>query len=537
LAEVVLLLHSLGIRKAAEFDWLDKPDKTAIERAEELLKLLGALRAEDAEQAEAWTTNSDLTSIGRQMLRLPMHPRYSRMLVEASQHDCVPAAALCAALVSGRDLLMRLGRDDKHISEARELFKASDQSDFYTLIRAFQFARKNNFAMESCRRYGIHGQTARQVAQTFEQILAVARQLCRGQSVKRSAEIDQGPVPPLPQGGEGNAAGPACEDEIVVKAVGDDPLLRCIMAGFIDQLCVRRDLGTLECEMTEGRTGTLMRESVVQNARLFVAAAIREVEARGSGKLTLLGLATAVKREWIEATFPQHLSSKIEHLFDRTHKRVAAVKLTRFRDLVIEHAHQKDVDPSASAACLADAYAKKYFELPLLSHEVKQFIARVNLVCAVRPELEFPPFDSTAIKKCLTRAFHGQTLVKEAQATSLKDTFLKHLQPEQIGWLDELVPLTIAWPDGRKFKLLYPEEARDEDGEPQSPELQVKLHECFQLKEHPYICEGKLPVKLWLCAPDGKRLEPTFNWPAFKSLSYPKLKPTLARKYPGIPWL
>ena len=68
---------------------------------------------------------SDLTPIGRQMLRLPMHPRYSRMLVEAAKFNCVPAAALCAALVSGRDLLMRLGRDDKHINEARELFEAS----------------------------------------------------------------------------------------------------------------------------------------------------------------------------------------------------------------------------------------------------------------------------------------------------------------------------------------------------------------------------------------------------------------------------
>ena len=48
------------------------------------------------------------------------------MLVEAAKYDCVPAAALCAALVSGRDLLMRLGRDDSHIKEARELaFKSS----------------------------------------------------------------------------------------------------------------------------------------------------------------------------------------------------------------------------------------------------------------------------------------------------------------------------------------------------------------------------------------------------------------------------
>src|SRR5262249_17763286 len=43
LAEVVLLLHSLGIKRAAEFDWLDKPDIQAVERAEKLLPTLGAI--------------------------------------------------------------------------------------------------------------------------------------------------------------------------------------------------------------------------------------------------------------------------------------------------------------------------------------------------------------------------------------------------------------------------------------------------------------------------------------------------------------
>jgi len=44
LAEVVLLLHSMGIRRAAEFEWLDKPDPQAVERAEKLLRTLGALK-------------------------------------------------------------------------------------------------------------------------------------------------------------------------------------------------------------------------------------------------------------------------------------------------------------------------------------------------------------------------------------------------------------------------------------------------------------------------------------------------------------
>src|SRR5436190_19533415 len=43
LAEVVLLLHSLHIKKAATFDWLDKPDAQAVERAEKLLHTLGAI--------------------------------------------------------------------------------------------------------------------------------------------------------------------------------------------------------------------------------------------------------------------------------------------------------------------------------------------------------------------------------------------------------------------------------------------------------------------------------------------------------------
>ncbi len=224
-----------------------------MERAEKLLRILGALRSEP----ETEPGKSDLTPIGWQMLRLPMHPRYSRMLVEAARYNCGPAAALCAALVSGRDLLMRLGRDDKHIAEARELFEASAESDFYTLMRAYQFARNNNFNVDQCRRYGVHAQIARQVQQTHEQILQAAG---RGKEVEAAA-----------------APGKV-----------EDPLLRCITAGFIDQLCRRRDQGTLDCDLTEGRSGTLVRESVVQNAPLFVASGIREVSGR-SGNLTLLG--------------------------------------------------------------------------------------------------------------------------------------------------------------------------------------------------------------------------------------------------------
>jgi ATP-dependent helicase HrpB len=494
LAEVVLLLHSLGVTDAARFDWLDRPDPQAVERAEKLLRTLGALAPAGSD-----TERSDMTPIGWEMLRLPMHPRYSRMLVEAARQNWSSAAALCAALVSGRDLLVRLSRDDKHIAEARELFEASAESDFYTLMRAHQFARNNNFNPDRCRRYGVHAQVASQVQQTFEQIAQIAR-------------ADKSAAPPA-----------------------DDALARCITAGFIDQLCRRRDQGTLDCDVADGRTGTLARESVVQNSPLFVAASIREITGR-TGNLTLLGLATAVKREWIQEMFPGQVSVRVEHLYDRTHKRVSAVKLERFHDLLIHHEHQRELDPAASGRCLAEAYAAQYFELPLFNHQLKQTIARINLVCAVMPELELPVADKPFITSFLARAFAGLSLAKEAQATPLVDLFSEFYGKERIEWLNELAPLNVTWPDGKKLKLTYSEEPCD-DGEPNPPEIQVKLHECFTLKEHPMICDGKLPVKLWLASPDGKRIDSTLNWPNYRTSGYPRIKAKMQKAFPSFTWL
>ena len=60
------------------------------------------------------------------------------------------------------DAALELGPLPQAIALARELFEASQESDFYTLMRAYQFAKNRGFSVEACRRYGIHAQTARQ---------------------------------------------------------------------------------------------------------------------------------------------------------------------------------------------------------------------------------------------------------------------------------------------------------------------------------------------------------------------------------------
>ena len=505
LAEVVLLLHSLGVRQAATFDWLDAPDKAAVLRAERLLHILGAL--EGGQGAES--LGSDLTPVGRQMLRLPMHPRFARLLVEASRRGCVPAACLCAALVSGRDLLMRVNREDPSSADARELFEGSTQSDFHTLLRAHQYARNAHFSLEACRRHGIHAQTARQVEDTFQQLVRIAER-------EKMMTRDSGAAP---------------------TEAGDEGLLKSLCAGFVDQVCVRKDSGSLDCLLTEGRAGSLMRESVVQQAELMVVGSIREVSGRSGGVLTLLGLATAVKTEWLRELFPQHFHTSVDHVFDRLHKRVSPVRRICFLDLVVATEHQRESDPEQSGRCLAEAFARGGFDLPQLDHELKQFIARVNLMARALPHLEFPAFDGAALEAALDRSFRGLTLVKQAQSAPLKEAFRAHLAPEQIAWLDELLPVYLPWIEGRRLKLTYVEPDPEADAdEILGPEAQVKLTECFQLKAHPTVGEEAIPVRLALQAPDGKRLEVVSDFPRWREVSYPKLRTQIRTKYPGFVW-
>lgn len=505
LAEVVLLLHSLGVPDAAKFDWLDKPDAQGVARAEQLLRVLGAIDP----------TSGKLTEIGRHMLRLPMHPRFSRMLLEARKHNCVKAAALCAALVSGRDLLFRLSRDEKHVSEAREVFEGSQQTDFHTLMRAWQFARNQSFNVGSCQRYGINAKVAREVEQTFKQILGIAR----NEGFVANDQNDDVPV------------GPADK-----KAPTDEGLLRSVVAGFADQLCQRKNIGTLDLLLPGNRTATLVRESVVQEATLFVAANLREISSRGGELMTLASLATVVKPEWLQEMFPQLIRNGVEHVYDRTHKRVDAIRLVRFIDITISREHQREVDPIEAGRALAEAFGQGAFDLPNLTHDVKQFIARVNFLAHAVPELEMPKLEGAARLQCLARAFHGLRLAKDAQAADLKQAFRQFLGKDQIEWLDSLAPLTVPWPTGKPLKLQYPAEALDEDDVIQSPEAQVKLLDCFDLTEHPSVADGQVPVALALCTPDGKRIDVTTDWPGFKATTYAKLRGTLAKKFPGFTW-
>ncbi|MBI3672751.1 MAG: ATP-dependent helicase HrpB [Rhizobiales bacterium] len=92
LASLVLELAAWGVADPSSLLWLDPPPAAAFAQARDLLRRLEAIDAKGA-----------ITSAGRAMVKLPLHPRLAHMVVRGAS----PRAAELAAFLSERDGLGR----------------------------------------------------------------------------------------------------------------------------------------------------------------------------------------------------------------------------------------------------------------------------------------------------------------------------------------------------------------------------------------------------------------------------------------------
>ena len=102
LGMAVLQLLSLGVADIEQFDFVESPPRGALKKAQESLKLLGAL-----------DQDGTLNELGKEMLQLPTEPQLSKALIEGLDRRCGDDIIIAAALMaSGHDVFYR-GSTDK----------------------------------------------------------------------------------------------------------------------------------------------------------------------------------------------------------------------------------------------------------------------------------------------------------------------------------------------------------------------------------------------------------------------------------------
>ena len=485
LSEVVLTLKASGIDDVMNFPWLEKPDAVGLVRAENLLVDLGALAGE----------RKTITAVGRKMLRFPVHPRYARMLLAAEERGCVRTVALMAALTQGRNFLIRgVARD---VEQAREDALGEEHaSDFFLLMRAWRYADQANYGIEACRRLGIHAQGARQVGPLFEQFLEIA--------AKEGLDVSE-------QKADGAA------------------VRKCVLAGLSDQLARRLDGGTLRCELVHNRRGVLARESVIQQAKLLVAAEISEI-GRGDGEVnTLLTLATAVEEAWLQEIFPDDYREVKGVSYDATIKRVVARRERRFRDLVLEAKVSSDDAPlNEAAALLTKEVMAGRLKLEAWDDTVEQWILRVNRLAEWFPELEVNPITEADRATLIEQICYGELGYRDIKDKPVMPVLKDWLTAEQFAVLDDYLPEKLVMGNGRKARLTYAKEG--------PPIMSARIQELYGIEGKFTIGHGRVTVKFEVLAPNHRPIQVTDDLTNFWREQYPKVKAELSRRYPRHEW-
>ena len=134
LASVILQMTSLGLGDVAAFPFVEAPDERSVRDGVAVLEELGAIEPGLAPNRRR------LTKLGRRLARLPIDPRFGRMVLEAERHGCVREVMVIAASLSIQDPRERPQAAVQAANEAHARFRV-DGSDFLSTVALWDYLR------------------------------------------------------------------------------------------------------------------------------------------------------------------------------------------------------------------------------------------------------------------------------------------------------------------------------------------------------------------------------------------------------------
>ncbi len=478
LCGTVLALRAWGHADPARFGWFEAPAAGALDAAERLLAMLGALDGEGGR----------ITPVGRRLLDIPSHPRLGRLLIAAAEAGALRDGAAIAALLSEKDILTRsFGRDARPDVHA--------DSDVLIRLDRLDEAERSRFA-PGLRDRGIDPTAARQVARARDDLIRAGRGL----------------------------PGPPPRDR---RGADDGELLRLILLAYPDRVVRRRGADGSTGVMVGGRGVRLDPESVVRDAEFWLALDPRE-DRRGGTLEARVRIASAIDPGWLEGLFPGALRRERSVRFDEGRGRVVGVTTLAYRDLMLSEDRNAPVDAEAAGRALAEALAPRARSVFESNEAAAAWLARLELARRWLPEGDWPALDEADWADLIASACVGRRSEEEVRAGPLLAILKGRLTYPQVARLDDQVPEALTVPSGSRIRLGYPA------GGP--PVLAVRLQEVFGWLDTPRIAGGRLAVVLHLLGPNHRPVQITDDLKSFWATAYFQVRKDLRSRYPRHSW-
>ena len=138
LASVILQMLALGLGDIAAFPFVQPPDNRNINDGFRLLEEIQAITKQKGKM--------QLTKMGRQIARLPVDPRYARMVIEADKTNAVNEVMVIAAGLSIQDPRER-PQDKRQQADEKHNEYSDKDSDFISLLNLWTAFREQQNAL------------------------------------------------------------------------------------------------------------------------------------------------------------------------------------------------------------------------------------------------------------------------------------------------------------------------------------------------------------------------------------------------------
>ena len=486
LIPLALELASWGTRDPAALRWLDSPPAAMLASARDVLERLGALEPDGR-----------ITTHGREMASIGVHPRFAHMLLRARAMGRLPLAADLAALLAERDLLRGIqGARDADIRTRIEIMRGEGSP-----------AGVDRFGLQRARR--------------------AARELLRQVEASDRTHAN-------------NASVYGADDVGIVLAFA-----------YPDRIGRRRPGADGRYTLANGRGAHFAEPQSLARQELIVAVDLddRERDAR-----ILLG--APLTRANLEDHLPERLRRHESVEWSSRDQAVVARRTVQLDSVVLEEKPLPEIPAEAARSAMLTGIRELGIDALPWTRDARDLQARIEFArklhnptgeagpWVLRPsgQRENPQRGRTgdswpavsdadlavSVETWLGPWLDNITRKEHLARIPLIDVLRALLTWEQQRELDAVAPTHLQVPSGSQIRIDYLDQS--------APAVSVRLQEVFGLDATPRIGGGRVPVTFKLLSPAQRPVQVTRDLASFWRGSYADVRKDMRGRYPKHHW-
>ncbi len=408
------------------------------------------------------------------MAMLPAHPRLAQMLLQAEAVGQGALAADLAALLSERDLMLRVMGEVKSVDIEQRL----------RLLTCWR--------TQGARAVTAMGGDAR----VCRQVDRASRQYRRSLGSSRSAPV-----------------------ECSVGAL--------LASAYPDRIAQLRAASSSRYLLSSGRGVALPEGDSLSGCDYLVAAQLDAGRSEGS-----IFLAAPVMLSEVRNGQKSHIKIVSSVQWDSREQAVSSQAKESLGALTLTSLPIKKADPDAINSAMLEGIRQMGIAALPWSDALRGWQMRLLSLRHWQPDGGWPDLSDRALtesmEEWLAPWLAGISRKSHLQRLDLEAILSSTLTWERQRALEQGAPATIQVPSGSRKRLRY------QPGEP--PVLAVRLQEMFGLADTPTVCWGEVPVLLHLLSPAQRPIQVTQDLRGFWERTYSEVKKELKGRYPKHYW-